>query len=552
MAPPTPLPPVAFDRVMESHPIASASSILFTLPSEILQLIIGHVASNKSHLASLALVNSTCRQLARSYQFNSVVLDYGSTATKVLAMLQKEAVQRYQSSDRVTVSPSLGVCVRQLTINAASYWERLQSFMPPDGHSGRGLDNTRLAAVRTVGSILSEHLDYLYWPMALLVIPTLPNLQSLTMGSCDLDSELLELLMGLSIKSLTLGGQFRKPPSMRTGRNSCLLETLSIDASWDFQFACDHPGQLDPSAFYQTLLASCCSSLRSLELRHTDLVGMPISFDIEFPELRTLRISMPTSIDTRALSCLVREGLSSLSIPYTDASITQFLSDLGQIHTLETIMLYALKMSDSTPTRFIESNTQIRSLAIRYNQGDAFLRRIIQSLLHHENLKNLSLAWEENDIPEASLDRLSLLSQVEALHISAGQLDGWPHDWFVDHDILGGYLGRLINLRRLIIQRDTYPLRSDEEAVVDQMRYYDYRRPGSRLWAIHEARMLDHASTYVRMLPRLEFIHIGQVHFTVKEDNGVRKPVVAGSAWVGEGEYHAFEESLEFTMRNCN
>lgn len=548
MAPPASFPPVSFNRVIEGSSTASTSSILFTIPTEILELIIGHVASDKSHLASLALVNSACRQLARSCQFNSIVLDYGSTATKVLAILLKEAAQRYRSADRVTISPSLGICVRQLMINSTSYWSSLKSFMPPTRHSGRVADNNELATAYSVGSILSEHLEHLYWPTVLLVIPTLPNLQSITMESCELGDELLDCLMGSSIKHLKLRGQFQRIPSARPGRSSCPLETLSVDTSWDLHFASDHPGQLDSSAFYQGLLELCCSSLRSLELTQRDIPGRnnrSISFDIKFPELKTLQIGWFTSVDARAVSCLVREGLSSLSIPYDDPS-----SELGQINTLDTLILYGNEATGSAPARLIKSNTQIRSLAIRHGRPDTFLRHAIQSLRHHENLKSLSLIWKENDIPEASLDKLSFLSQVEVLHISAGQSFGWPHDWFVDHSIIGGYMSRLVNLRCLIIQRDTYLLPPGEENIVDPMRYYDFRKPGSSLWATHEAQMLDHASTYVRLLPRLEFIHIGQVLFTVKKDGDFRKPIVTGSAWVGEKEYEVLEE--EFKVYNVN
>ncbi|KAI0808646.1 hypothetical protein GGR55DRAFT_200705 [Xylaria sp. FL0064] len=93
------LPPLPFHRAMEGRPVASSSSVLFNVPSEILQLIMGYVAPDKSYLSSLALVNSTCRQLARSYQFNKLNLDYSSNAARALSMLRKEAVQRYQSSD---------------------------------------------------------------------------------------------------------------------------------------------------------------------------------------------------------------------------------------------------------------------------------------------------------------------------------------------------------------------------------------------------------------------------------------------------------------------
>ncbi|KAI1162171.1 hypothetical protein F5B18DRAFT_409018 [Nemania serpens] len=546
MVPPVTLPPLSLDRVIEGRHIASPSSILFTIPPEILHLIIGYVASNESHLASLALVNSTCRQLARSCQFNNIHLDYGSTSLEILAVLQKEAIQRYRSSARMTVSPSLGACVRQLKVDAKEFWPRLQSQLPLGFQSGAERDDVQAERVRGVLAVMSGYLCNLYWPTALLVIPTLPHLQSLCMSDWTLEDDLLDCLIELPIKNLELSGEFPRTPNMRASRHLCpleTLETLRIKTSWEFYLAFKDT-RLDPSGFYKPLLASCCSNLRRLEISHRQLdlfeehdtvKEMPLSFYMEFPKLKALHIEGRT-VDTRVLSCLVREGLTSLSIPYNDTS--QFLSELGQIRTLDTILLDCFEASGSTPIRFIETNTQIRSLAISWTV-DAFLGRVIQSLHHHGSLKSLSLQWKETDIPEASLEKLSHLSSIEMLHLSAGQPDGWPHDWFVDHNKLRIYVGCLSHLRRLIITRDTYPLQSDEVNLLDPERYYDRRIPGSLLWDTHKTRMLEHAFTYVQTLPMLEYLHIGQVIFTVEENNGVREPVVAGSAWYGEEEEYS-------------
>ncbi|KAI0553977.1 hypothetical protein F4679DRAFT_392132 [Xylaria curta] len=98
--------------------------------------------------------------------------------------------------------------------------------------------------------------------------------------------------------------------------------------------------------------------------------------------------------------------------------------------------------------------------------------------------------------------------------------------------------------------RDTYSLLPDDVATVDPGRYYDFRRPGSPLWASHETRMYGHAVAYVQTLPMLEFLHIGQVLFAVEENGGHRRPVVTGSAWVGAREYNVLKE--EFGVQNSS
>ncbi|KAH8157406.1 hypothetical protein CIB48_g10837 [Xylaria polymorpha] len=393
------------DRVMEGRDIASPSSILFTIPRDILHLIIGCVASHKRDLASLALVNSTCRQLARSCQFNYLHLDYSPTAVQVLAMLQGEAFQRYRSSDRMTVSPSFGACVRQLKLNADDYRPRYHSMQPPGFISAPeqsyGKDPKR---ARRTAETLSESLTHLYWPTALHVIPTLANLQSLCLTGCPADDGLLDCLMGLSLRNLELRGDFSRIPNMLKTRNSCplgmTLETLILGTVWEFHFGSHNTG-LDASGFYKTLLASCCSNLRRLEFSHRSVhhgriinkpINIPLSFDMGFPKLKTLHIGSWTLVDARVISCLIREGLTYLNIPYIDKDISQFLSEIGQIFTLETVLLEGFEAADSTPTHFIEANTQIRSLAVSW-AVDAFLRRVIQSLHRHDgNLKRLSLS----------------------------------------------------------------------------------------------------------------------------------------------------------------
>ncbi|KAI1741691.1 hypothetical protein F4680DRAFT_414760 [Xylaria scruposa] len=567
--PPRKLPPLLLDRVIEGRDIASPSSILFTIPREILCLIIGYVASDKMDLASLALVNSTCRQLARSCQFNYLHIDYSPTALKILAMLQGEALQRYRSSDRMTVSSSLGACVRQLKVDTGNYWPRLKSMLPPDfiGASA-GPDEKEVERARCISSTLGEFINHLYWPAALQIISTLPNLQSLCVSGCATDDGLVDCLTGLSIRNLELKGDLLRIPNTRTKQNSYplgnTLETLILETSWEIDFSPNNPNstRLDASGFYRTLLASCCSNLRRLEFSHRranpfknfkmpgiiELTDMPLSFYMEFPKLKTLHIGSFTLVDAQVVSCLVREGLTSLGIPY-DNDTSQFLSEIGQIHSLDTISLECFEATGATLTRFIEANTQIRSLAVSWTV-DAFLGRIIQSLHYHGKLKRLSLAWRETEIPETSLEKVSLLSSIEILHLSAGDQSGWPHNWFVDHDKIKTYVSRLSKLRRLIITRDTYPLPPDDVALFEPGRYYDFRKPGSRFWTSHETRMYQHAVAYVQTHPVLEFLHIGQVLFAVEENGGHRRPVVAGSAWVGETEYNVLKE--EFGVRDSS
>ena len=61
------------------------------MPAEILAEIVNLLGDSKSALANLALVNSDCRQLARTSQFAEVPFDYSAQSKGLFAHLAKEA-----------------------------------------------------------------------------------------------------------------------------------------------------------------------------------------------------------------------------------------------------------------------------------------------------------------------------------------------------------------------------------------------------------------------------------------------------------------------------
>ena len=104
--------PLYFDRVSEGRAPVSASKLL-TLPLHVLALVVQTVP--KASLAALALVNSDCRQLARSRQFTSILLDYSDQTLEIIGKLQEEAAER-SNNGGLTRKPALGPCIRRLTV----------------------------------------------------------------------------------------------------------------------------------------------------------------------------------------------------------------------------------------------------------------------------------------------------------------------------------------------------------------------------------------------------------------------------------------------------
>jgi hypothetical protein len=103
--------PLAFDRVNEGRAPKSDAPLL-NLPLELLGHILDYVP--RDSLAAFALVNTDCRQLARSRQFASVLLDYSDDSWDLIKKLLDEGLERHTSDNNLTRTPSLGACIRRI------------------------------------------------------------------------------------------------------------------------------------------------------------------------------------------------------------------------------------------------------------------------------------------------------------------------------------------------------------------------------------------------------------------------------------------------------
>jgi hypothetical protein len=121
--------PLNFDRVMEGRAVAARNSPLFKIPVEVLAIIVSNLVTSDDDLASFALVNSDCRQLARSCQFRTVKLDFSPRSESVLAILQQEAVESRQNRGN-TPSLSLSACIRRVVTDNAGYWKGINDLRP--------------------------------------------------------------------------------------------------------------------------------------------------------------------------------------------------------------------------------------------------------------------------------------------------------------------------------------------------------------------------------------------------------------------------------------
>ncbi|KAL3470049.1 hypothetical protein BJX99DRAFT_58065 [Aspergillus californicus] len=170
--------PLMFDRVMEGRLIAAQGNVLLTLPVEILSVIINYVDLDNEALASLALVNSDCRQLARSFQFRHVVFNYSPPWSYIFGVLTSEAAERAMSENRLTDQPSLGACIRSISTSEEYFWE--EAFeMGPHKPADDATDPDTPRGWRRIFKNMSIRMQHVYEPGLASVSSSLPHLETL-------------------------------------------------------------------------------------------------------------------------------------------------------------------------------------------------------------------------------------------------------------------------------------------------------------------------------------------------------------------------------------
>lgn len=305
-------PPLTFDKVMEGRVVAARDNPLFKVPTEILNIIASYILTNNDDLASLAMVNSDFRQLARSCQFSTVTFDGSPRSENILGILQREAVERRQNHGH-RCSLSMGVCVRRVVVDSASYWKLLRASM--QGERSRFTDDTsgdeseddldRHQQWRATEDKLGHRHDTTYLPNVLLVISTLVHLESVHLSQTHWNQTLLNNLTASTIRHLLLRDLHMGDaiPVM----NSAVvwpLETLDIILTWNV----DHIGsRLDVSDCWNNILRLSSGSLKVLYLSHDNVHDEkdPISFSLQFPHLRRLDLTYESNFDQSALRSLI-------------------------------------------------------------------------------------------------------------------------------------------------------------------------------------------------------------------------------------------------------
>lgn len=539
-----PLPPLTFDRVNGKRSVSS-SFPLFKLPVELFSHITPYLTS--SDLASLALVDRDCNQLARSIQFTDIKLDYSDKALEFLHTL-------CEHMERPEASNAINSCVRRLTVSTNAVM----------ASSREGTDLEDLIALsqedRRCRILQAEEAEMMYYhTICRLIQSGLPNLYVLDWNTtCAMTVPMITLLSYSPVKHIRLNrckiiGDVTSLPEHEWNLESVVVNVPS----------CNCPiitGNTEK--FFYNLLRHSAPTLRVVAWK--GIPNMHNSSTSNLPRLSGIRsLVLDGGTNVSALASLVGEHtqVQSLSVDSSASEISSFLRTRGQISTLEnfTWINNANATHDDMLT-FIENNNQLRSFDSAFSITSSIIDfRLLPTFRDTmKNLTSLHLAWEGGSISPDSINIIGNITSLKDLWLSAGNPYGTRLEWEIDHQLQLDAFKPLHLLETLSFSRDSYhvpnpdpllhtppsiPLYfsyrvlpqdnkhsdylSDAEIVEFQSPDQDSQVARNRMTLLtwerwHIRRMSELGTRYAKILPRLKWSFIGQVEMGIRMSGETR------------------------------
>ena len=526
--------PLSFDRVNEGRP-SQSSSPLFRLPVEMIGEILRHIP--QASLSSLALVSRDCRQLARSRQFASVLLDYSYHSLDLVDLLYKEQEERLRNNGS-TLLPSLGSCIRAITVATDSRNLSLNHGIMKRDLSGLK-ENVDLEDVWDL--YYRQYIQTLR--MLLFDLTVLPHLEVFDWNdTLTLDRFYFDIISCLSIQHLKLHNVSIDEELIVNEfkiLDSCTWPLKSLHLNIGTSSAL--PDKIRTFPLCRSILQRCASTLESLtwesELTRIDCdPEWPEPNDPEsrwpydltlpcIPKLRKLKLHRVKALCEDDLGAIIQEGLRALEIdlcltPY----FTGFFRERGTIGSLETLVVkfrkYKTWNSRNDFLHFLGENVHISKLRLEETSerfiGGHLLPLLSSSFFH---LTSLSLAWPCRFLSEQKLSLLGFLTSLEQIHLTTMEKYIHIDEWRINHERMRKHLCKLIRLKKLVFS-DRY-----KTCTKNPIWYYPSRRPikdcpsdqRSRYEKEHCEHMLGEARNYATAMSTLEWIYIGKLPIGVEE-----------------------------------
>ena len=477
--------PLSFGRVNDGRPVTS-QTMLFRLPIELVHEVITYL--DTTDLRSLALADRDCRQLARSRLFASVVLDYSDAKRALLDMLSLHEARSRRDNGGVTENPSIGACIRRVTVVKQSTEVRnRQRRYPADdclGYQDRWADETIFSPCGSYFLDIAKALRF-----------SLPNLDEFIWeDSASLPRYMLMAIASSPIRHLGLH-YVRLSPD-REYQFPLLEQQKWALRSLDVKVG-PHTGSWELSKLCTSILEAAAPTLEKLTWRDYEEAEMSLGGSIiRFPRLRTLLIDTIRMPEGRVLESFFPSGarncvLRSVSIKVQSSHEGGFLAQRGRIQGLESLSLHATSQSDSTTVdaTFLSANPHLKSLTLCGYKPEQLTPRLLPLLASNfKFLTTLILYFAPSMISnrDLPLTAIGLLPSLTSLWIVARP----TYPWTVDVQQTITALSPLRNLTRLALAREISPLASIEQ-----------KAPG------HKRRMRKIVELYAKMFGRLRWVY---------------------------------------------
>ncbi|KAL7929893.1 hypothetical protein V8C35DRAFT_284037 [Trichoderma chlorosporum] len=559
------------DTVMQGRKRESQSRFL-QMPAEILADITDLLAEDKPTLASLALVNSDCRYLARSSQFAEIHFDYSIQAQQLLRHL---ALEIQHEADVTTRTFPIGVCIRKFTFaslpkHVIRCHQQLYNSEFDSWERPYYSDEQREALQQEA----REYYGALRDTAASVIAHAMPNLEILNWEDLFLvDDKFFTDISRCSAHHVKIRKVIiNKPWPMEPPLTPALWPLRSLDLTVGLSRGFDtsqhelevaqestSAGQLDNpiSIFFETLFKRCAATLESLSWQEMNVWSddkTSLSPDLpSFPRLRYLRLGYDL-LSPPASSLLLSSALTHLELPPNLEELGKSLAICEPLRNLQSLIISALPTRRQTcmhVAEFIRQHKHVHKLCVE-GYDTSYLNSLIIPVLAEggfDNLRCISLAWGGDDltyldqpykacIPETSLKTLGTIISLERLSLRIGRYHGLDYQWFIDHKELRQSLWPLSRLKMLALVHDTYaiPLMIPRPIELERHHtYYNARIVGSsegadararpnldmgqciddcdndKIWErAHRNRMLSEAEAYAAFFPVLEWIYCGQ------------------------------------------
>ncbi|CAG8959857.1 hypothetical protein HYFRA_00013129 [Hymenoscyphus fraxineus] len=468
------------------------------MPHEILSMVMQEFCGRqgRASLASLALVNSDCLQLARSCQWSSIRLVRCDNSESLLQFLLRK------SGGNENIG-SIGPCVRQLCYDGD--FGRLKK----DSTTLYPVDSSRQACLALLENVsrLFPNLETFIWidrnfspnPSTALTTMCKPLVSS------NIKRAILNLKSGVFLEDFDM--------SLESTSSLPMLQTLYL-ADETLAELCLTPAsskELQQRSTLSKLLHYCAPSLLELHVHaqrdlYTIFENCGRSTSLEdreknVPRFQKLQVVAIPDIFSDAASwiALLSAPLNHMALlypgpkhPRKDSVLEDSLAKRGRIRSLESLHWSPqLSANNILPTdkfvRFLKSNDHIsRFVAIRPSLPAAAIDMILPTLESFGALTTLCLCWNTSQkyLPASAIDQIGKITSLEMLLLGtcieevdvplACKWTRFFEGFAIDHHAIRISLRNLGRLRKLAFWNDTYVWHAERPADM----YYKSRRFG--------------------------------------------------------------------------